>query len=99
MKTIIRILSASAFVATVTLSSCVSDTVATRPAEPVVVVPASPGPNYVWVNGAWHYNRPKRAYVYREGYWVVPARPGRTWVDGHWIQTSRGWRYVKGHWR
>lgn len=99
MKTIIRILSVGAFVSAFALSSCVSDTVATRPEDPVVVVPASPGPTYVWVDGSWHYNRPTQAYVYREGYWVVPARPGKTWVAGHWVQTSRGWRYVEGHWQ
>jgi hypothetical protein len=99
MKTLIRLLSVGAFFSVIVLSSCMSDTVTTRPADPVVVVPASPGPNYVWVDGSWYYNRPNRNYVYREGYWVVPSRPGRTWVAGQWVQTSRGWRYVEGHWR
>lgn len=99
MKTLIRILSLGAFASIIVLSACSPDTVATRPADPVVVQPVSPGPNYVWVDGSWYYNRPSRAYVYREGYWVVPSRPGRTWVAGHWVQTNRGWRYVEGHWR
>lgn len=99
MKTLSRILSVGAFASIAVLSSCISDSVATRPADPVVVVPASPGPNYVWVDGSWRYNRPSRAYAYRDGYWVVPARPGRTWVAGHWVQTRRGWRYREGHWR
>jgi hypothetical protein len=99
MKTPTWILAAAILVAVAGLSGCMTGTVATRPADPVVVVPASPGPNYVWVDGAWRYNRPARAYQYREGYWVVPNRPGRTWVAGHWVQTRRGWRYVEGHWR
>jgi hypothetical protein len=99
MKTVFRASTVGAFVLALALGSCAPDTVATRPQDPVVVVPASPGPNYVWVDGSWQYNRPARAYVYREGHWVVPARPGRTWVAGHWVQTNRGWRYVEGHWR
>ncbi len=99
MKAITSVLALGLFVSLITFSSCVSDSVATRPADPVVVVPASPGPNYVWVDGSWRYNRPTQAYVYREGYWVVPNRPGRTWVAGQWVQTRRGWRYVEGHWR
>jgi WXXGXW repeat (2 copies) len=99
MKLIVNILCAGAFAAVVTLSGCGPEAVATRPSDPVVVVPASPGPNYVWVDGTWRYSRPKQTYVYKEGYWVVPARPGRNWVSGHWVQTNRGWRYVEGHWR
>lgn len=99
MKTLATFISAGAFASLVAMSSCMSHTVSTRPQDPLVVMPASPGPNYVWVDGGWQYNRPNRAYVYRQGRWAVPSRPGRTWVSGRWVQNHRGWRYRDGHWR
>jgi hypothetical protein len=99
MKTILKIFSIGVLVSIYALSGCSPAVVATQPEAPVAVVPASPGPDYVWVNGSWRYNRPQRVYVYREGYWVRPTRANRQWVDGHWVQTRRGWHYVEGHWR
>lgn len=62
----------------------------------VVVRPAAPHRNYIWVDG--EYVRRGRGYVYREGYWAAP-RVGRAWVPGHWIKERRGWYWVPGFWR
>ena len=100
MKSIFKIVSiASLFASTILLSGCGAALVTTQPQAPVVVIPASPGPDYVWVNGSWRYNRPVRAYEFREGYWVKPRKAGRTWVEGRWVNTRKGWKYVKGYWR
>ena len=62
----------------------------------VVVRPAAPRANYVWVEG--EYVPRGRAYVYRPGYWVAP-HAGRVWVPGHWIRERRGWYWAQGYWR
>ena len=69
-----------------------------RPAEPVAVVvrPAQPGSNYIWIDGDWYSSSGK--YYRREGHWVV-VKPGRNWENGHWIKGRRGWYWVGGHWR
>lgn len=76
-------------------TSC-KTTVAVKPETPVVVQPARPGPNYVWVDGDWH--RSGGAYVYKQGYWVVPKQH-HEWVSGHWDKRGNGWYWQKGHWR
>jgi len=65
-----------------------------RPVEPVYVRPATPGPGYVWVEGAWV--RSGRSYVYRQGYWARPQY-GRTYRPGYWVQGRRGWYYKQGN--
>jgi hypothetical protein len=68
-----------------------------KPAPPVVLVrPASPYPNAVWVGDSWRWHRGR--YVYVKGHYVKPRR-GMVWVDGHWKNTPRGFVWVKGHWR
>jgi hypothetical protein len=67
------------------------------PVERVEVVPASPGPQYVWVNGYWSWRR--GGYEWVAGQWVVPARGYHEWVPGRWERDPGGWFYVEGHWR
>ena len=62
----------------------------------VVVRPASPHPDYIWIDNEWIWNGGK--YVYKEGYWA-PPRTGHVWVAGHWVQKKKGWYWEKGHWR
>jgi hypothetical protein len=70
--------------------------VAPPAARVVVVRPACPHKNGVWVEGywAWKHNR----HVWVDGRWVKPKH-GRVWVDGHWVNTPHGWEWIKGHWR
>ena len=68
-----------------------------KPAPPVVVVrPAQPYPNAVWVGDAWRWKHGR--YVYIRPHYVKPKR-GMMWVDGHWKNTGRGLVWVHGHWR
>lgn len=70
--------------------------VAERPAPPVIVRPAPPRPDYVWVEGEWIVRGGR--YTWQNGYWVRP-RYGRVWESGHWERTRGGWYWQRGHWR
>jgi hypothetical protein len=68
------------------------------PAPVREVVPARPGPRYVWVSGFYRWDG--RRYLWAPGYWVLPPRPVYSaWVPGHWRGTHHGWVWVEGHWR
>jgi hypothetical protein len=69
--------------------------VTTRPEPPVVVVrPAPPRPDYVWIEGDWYWSGGR--YQWRPGYWAAPRG---VWVQGHWVQRGHGWYWERGHWR
>jgi hypothetical protein len=59
---------------------------------PPVVVPASPGPGYVWVNGYWYPEGHR--YHWHAGYWARPPYGGAYWVEPR----HDGERYYNGHW-
>lgn len=62
------------------------------PPRVVRVLPARPGPDFVWVEGYWYPvgNR----YRWHDGYWTRPIYPG-----GHWIAPRyEGDRYFNGYW-
>lgn len=63
------------------------------------VVPAQPGPAYVWVPGHWAWRGPRQGYVWVAGHYAVPQTPGYVWVPGHWIARPGGYVWVEGHWR
>ncbi len=67
------------------------------PVEVVEVVPASPGPEYVWVKG--HHRWTGDDYVWVPGHWAVPPRGYAVWVPGHWAERDGGWVWIEGHWR
>ena len=70
-----------------------------RPVPPPVVVvrPAAPRPEYIWIDGEWRWNRRAHAYVWIEGRWIRPHR-GRVWVPGHWVDVDGGSEWIGGHW-
>ncbi len=59
-------------------------------------ITASPGPEYVWMDGYWNWSDGK--YVWNNGRWT-PARPGQFWVAPHWKQQGSGWRLHSGYWK
>jgi hypothetical protein len=67
------------------------------PRERVEVIPASPGPAYVWVKGHWGWRRDD--YEWIPGHWAVPDRGFREWVPGRWEHDRNGWFFVEGRWR
>jgi hypothetical protein len=58
----------------------------------VAVVPARPGPDFVWVEGYWY--PVGRHYKWHEGYWTRPPYEGARWVSPH----HDGQQYFAGYW-
>lgn len=67
-------------------------------AKVVVVKPAKPGRNYVWVEGHWKWNKRSRSYTWENGYWARRPRQNSVWVAAKWKKVPGGWKYVPGHW-
>ncbi len=67
------------------------------PPPPRVIVPVSPGPRYVWVDGYQRWNG--RRYVWVPGHYVIPPRRRAMWVRGEWVPRRGGWVWVPGYWR
>ena len=67
------------------------------PIARVEVLPARPGPAYVWVGGEWAWRGP-HGYAWVPGRWVIPGYRGVAWVHGHWANGHGGHRWVEGHW-
>jgi hypothetical protein len=58
----------------------------------VRVLPPSPGPDFVWIDGYWFATG--NHYKWHAGYWTRPAYPAARWVAPHY---ERG-RYFAGFW-
>jgi hypothetical protein len=56
------------------------------------VVPAQPGPDYVWVEGYWYPQGSQ--YKWHNGYWTRPPYPGAYWVAPY----HSGSQYYAGRW-
>jgi outer membrane lipoprotein SlyB len=67
------------------------------PVAPVEVVDASPGPDYVWVDGEYDWNGV--TWVWVGGHWGYPPRPHAVWVVGRRWHDGYGWHYQHGYWR
>lgn len=70
--------------------------VAPPAAKVVVIRPASPWRDGVWVSGYWSWRHDRHVWV--DGRWIKPKK-GRVWVDGHWNNTPDGWEWIPGRWR
>jgi len=68
-----------------------------QPATPVIVRPAAPAPDHLWVEHEWVVRN--GVYVHVPGYWAVPPRGRVKWVPGRWKNASgHGYYWVPGHW-
>jgi len=65
-----------------------------RPPAPRVlkVRPASPGPDYLWIDGYWYPEGGK--YKWHDGYWSRPPYAGAHWVAPH----HDGEQFFNGYW-
>lgn len=64
------------------------------PPPRVIVVPPSPAPEYVWVEGYWY--PVGRHYRWHVGYWTLPPYAGAYWVPPHYDED--GERFFAGYW-
>jgi uncharacterized protein YceK len=88
------------FILVILLMSGCSAVVVERPTDQqIAVIPTAPGAGFVWINDSWTYSRNEHKYRPSRGHWVKPRRSSAVWVDGYWVQTRRGWKYINGHWR
>ncbi len=62
------------------------------PPRVVAVVPRSPGPDFVWIEGYWY--PVGRHYRWHGGYWTRPPYLGARWIVPH----HDGERYFAGYW-
>ena len=66
------------------------------PAPMVETITLSPGPNFVWVRGAWLW---QGRWVWQTGHWVRPPRPGAVWVEHRYENRSGVHVFIRGGWR
>ena len=59
-------------------------------------VPASPGPDFVWVPGHWTWHQDVQTWV--AGAWLLPPRPGYGWQPGHWVARGPEQIWLDGYW-
>jgi WXXGXW repeat (2 copies) len=62
------------------------------PPRVLAVMPPSPAPDFVWVEGYWY--PAGKHYKWHEGYWTRPPYAGARWVAPH----HDGERYFAGYW-
>jgi hypothetical protein len=62
------------------------------PPRVVRVLPPTPGPDFVWIEGYWY--PVGRHYKWHEGYWTRPPYVGARWVAPH----HDGGQYFVGYW-
>jgi WXXGXW repeat (2 copies) len=62
------------------------------PPRVVRVLPATPGPEFMWVEGYWY--PAGRHYRWHEGYWTRPPYEGARWVEPH----HDGEQFFMGYW-
>jgi hypothetical protein len=66
------------------------------PASRTEIVPAAPGPQYVWDPGRWAWNG--ASYEWVAGQYVARPRAEAVWVAGHWANGPNGWIWEEGRW-
>jgi hypothetical protein len=59
---------------------------------------ATPGPDYIWVDGYWTWDSRYREYVWIQGYWAVAPYSGAYWIPGYWERYRNGYRWVEACW-
>ena len=62
------------------------------PPRVVHVLPPTPGPEFLWVEGYWY--PVGRHYRWHEGYWTRPPYAGARWVPARYERE----RFYEGYW-
>jgi hypothetical protein len=82
---------------TVSFSASSQVYVKIRPVVPIVVRPAQPSRDQVWINEEWEPNGGEYRYV--GGHWASPPHQGYRRRSGHWQHSRHGEMWVQGGWR
>jgi hypothetical protein len=67
-------------------------TIGAPPPPRVIVRPAAPGPDFVWVDGYWY--PVSGHYKWHTGYWTRAPYAGAVWVGPRY----EGHQYYNGYW-
>ncbi|MDR3062423.1 MAG: YXWGXW repeat-containing protein [Dysgonamonadaceae bacterium] len=59
---------------------------------------APPAPHYVWIDGYWAWDAPRRTYVWIDGHWAYPPYDGAYWIPGYWEKVNRGYAWINAGW-
>jgi hypothetical protein len=93
MRTVLLAAMLLAAVSTIDAQVSIGITIGPPPPPRVVrVLPESPGPEFVWVEGYWY--PVGRHYRWHEGYWTRPPYEGARWVASR----HDGERFFTGYW-
>jgi hypothetical protein len=57
---------------------------------------SSPGPDYIWIEGAWVW---RGHWVWAHGHWARPPHPGAIWVPHRYAYHNGVHVYIHGYWR
>jgi len=63
----------------------------------VEVETVSPGPDYIWIGGAWFWDGGR--WEWQRGHWDHPPHRGATWVAHHYEYRNGRHVFVRGGWR
>jgi hypothetical protein len=66
-------------------------------ADIVIRLAPPPSRNHVWIQG--YHNWDGQRYVWVQGRWEQPPRPGARWVAHRYVHQKGGYVLVEGHWR
>jgi hypothetical protein len=72
-------------------------TAAPAPPAEVDVTTPMPGPNYVWIGGAWVWGRDGR-WEWAKGHWEQPPFLSATWVPPRCENRSGNYFFIPGRW-
>jgi hypothetical protein len=79
-------------------SGSVEVAVGASPPPPVIEsVTVAPGPDYLWIPGAWRWRHGR--WVWFRGHWELPPRRGAIWITGGWEYHGGRTVWVDGYWR
>jgi len=65
-----------------------------HPLRPVVNKSPKPAPNYVWIDGHFHWSESQKKYVWVSGYWKMKKK-GFKWVPGNYEWKTVGGLKIK----
>lgn len=71
----------------------------TPTSEPQDNYTPQPSANTVWIRGHYEYAGDGQNYQWVPGHWETPPSGARTYVAGHWQQSSQGYVWMPGSWQ
>lgn len=87
----------SIIIALFLLQACSRHYTKSQPTFSAVTRPNQPSAAHVWVEGNWRWNRQKKEYRQKNGYWKIPKQQ-RSYQNGRWENDGFGYYWIPGRW-